>query len=423
MKIEELVKEENTPEITEGSYHIGTRNKDLCIILNDDLYNIDNDGLTYIDSGEEYKDELTSIEIEQDELELIKSLAESYFISDKYRKIADKYQNAFYDHPVPLKTLKTVKEKEFVKLYEFANKIEALTKEVCGDNYRIKVYETNNSFNVYILYPEIVISNNIKQSRTLKDIVVKLRFKEHEGSYVLASTIEGTRLSVGVTENNVGYIHSHLPTSCTLGFSHFCLGATEVAAINTDLKLKTGFSFNKYSLFLNMIGNYLKHESLSGGPHIRMSKVIYGTMQFYLSHSLQNSLVKICERNKINFNLSFNHAFNKFEIIVDETLKKSIVDELIFMKYKEESYTVNISDDGDEYIIEESPSLDEDLSPVINDEVEKVANLFGKETKLYDDSQEKASVKPELSMKIVNYIKNGIEIKINNYYKESICKV
>lgn len=329
----------------------------------------------------------------------------------KQTKIYDEASEKFHSLTFPEHLIKEINKDKYKVLEDAANNIFNITKEVYGNNCRLIVDCPNNTFNIYLLFPEITISNNIKQSRLLKDIVVEIKFHYNETKYVVKDIIHGTRLTIGIVENISQYIHSHLPRNDRATFSKFCLGATEIAATNTDLLLPAKYSDTKYKLFLHMIDNYLRHESLEGVPYIALSKIKPAGRRFMLDSIIKESLNKAVFKK---YDIVFDDINKEFNIIRNSAFIEEIKDYLKSISYNEISYMVyNI--ENEEFKI--NSMLDENSPRILNVyvDVSNIASLFNITPSLYNDNST-VTAKKELSTILLNYVCSTLKEKINNHY-------
>ncbi len=133
-------------------------------------------------------------------------------------------------------------------------------------------YSEDESY-IIIYFPEIILTNEAKLKHTIKDVYVKIRLR---GASIIDFTIN--RATYTESELCEGYVHSH--TKCRsfskkqtlITYTSMCLGS---GPINNTLKtLRTsGFDLDFVGLFCQELENYLKVESLQGGPYIKMSSL------------------------------------------------------------------------------------------------------------------------------------------------------
>jgi hypothetical protein len=125
-----------------------------------------------------------------------------------------------------------------------------------------------------IKFPEITISNTQKRSHVIKDLFVFMAFaKMSDGRYKMSSQLYGTRLKQTAKEYNSNYRHSHLGTGGNRILSSFCLGGSSTIAVSLA-DLSSTFNKDKFELMLYQISAYVRHESLEGGPYIRMEQIV-----------------------------------------------------------------------------------------------------------------------------------------------------
>lgn len=184
-----------------------------------------------------------------------------------------------------IKKLKIKEEsKEKIELASDCDKIlmEEAAIQVFGEDY---VDFTNGGLIIH--FPEITIKNRDGQEHEILNLYVQL-FWNMSASGELTSFsnyIKGFRTTLTYEEANSNYIHSHLyPMSefqegddeeeggISLEPSTFCLGGN--SDINTILStLNMEFSLDQYMILLLSLDDFVRWESLDGGPHILLGDI------------------------------------------------------------------------------------------------------------------------------------------------------
>lgn len=348
---------------------------------------------------------------------LYKYLELSNICDDYYIDYETKKENIFTES-FKIEFFEKKEREKNAELFAIIDKITKITQFVYPDTSYFETLkeEKTTLFNVYILFKEFEISNTAHRKHTIKDLVVKIPFKYHSDSKELkiSKTIEGTRLTLGNVENSCGYLHSHLPARHNLNFNTFCLGSTDVANMNSDLILK--FNEDKYELFLHMLPNYVNHESLSGGPYIKMSDISLRQRRYTFDNGVLGPyLDRFCNNmDESDYDLSYKDDF-KITVLSKPSLIEKIKNHLRAAGLSDSRfmcYNVN----GEEYRSggEAIPNIARSLDT--SDEVKRVSKLIGIKPSLYDDviSTEQSLV---LSNQVVEYVINKLEKEINEYYK------
>lgn len=119
---------------------------------------------------------------------------------------------------------------------------------------------------VWIYYPSIRISNELDISHTIREVYVKLEFAEWNA---ISITLERTLFTP--TEWNVGYIHSHCPTS--RGRHLLCTGSSDLRRLTSSIPA-TDDDLQYWSvLFVSMLDKSLSVESIAGGPYYSINNL------------------------------------------------------------------------------------------------------------------------------------------------------
>jgi len=360
-----------------------------------------------------------------DDIKILDEIIKKYDIYQHFTLKADEIYNTYYDLA---KTIDSTITKDYLKslhekFYLHVDTVKKLTEEVFGEkNVCITHDVKSNIFAAHILFEDITISNSHKKTHLIKDLVVKIPFSyDRLGDTIKVSeTILGTRLTNSYSEISSNYKHSHLP-SCNVEqrFSTFCLGATDVNIINTDLKV--AFTESKYLLFLNMLTAYVSWESLEGGPYIKFENISARGDRYYMSSNQQQALDQIVKKKVIDFNLSFDALNKNFKVLRDTKLEGEIIKQLEDTSVKSECYCFR-DVDGSEFVdsatVSEIEAEIKDLKSRIIIRPE-VANLkFGNKTnpklEIYNNITEddKNSI---LSKQVIDYVANRLEANLNNH--------
>ena len=229
-------------------------------------------------------------------------------------------------------------------------------------------------FNISIVIEigDFVISNtHFNDLHKIKDMYMKLNFKVNnyiDNEYVKNShvdlysddqlikkfilyNIEGVRSTLTENELSVGYIHSHLGSSprtqydnTPFYFSQFCLGSGALYMAQQMFNASSVSNENLFTLIVLQIEPYLEWESLEGGPHIKLDRVIPKDKLF-------------------TFNIEYDELLNYYDLI-DKTLNPKDLELTIgydtkfiktdaFLAYvdsiMDSKYRVFVSADGTEY--------------------------------------------------------------------------
>jgi hypothetical protein len=138
-------------------------------------------------------------------------------------------------------------------------------------NRTVTVNEGGIYYSYILIDEETVNSSNGYSSTVIRDFVFRLKFSydNSEKTYVL-SGISGQIFKATRRQAEFGYAHSHVTSSGTREWGGCCFGgATDLA--KTRGKLMAAMEPIKFQLFLYQLKDFLKYESLKGGPYRRIS--------------------------------------------------------------------------------------------------------------------------------------------------------
>ena len=206
-------------------------------------------------------------------------------------------------------------------------------KEIIGsvydeDHYDILSYPNRREeihFMIIIRHDDITITNSIEQSRHIGTIFTYLYgVKKNNNKILIAPYMRGTRLTYSYSDIVSDYTHSHLPSDSSRTFSTFCLGHSNdiFAGLHGNMEIDNGAHFYAVSPLelegmLIAIQDYLRWESLEGGPHRKMETVtLFGG-------KLRND---VYDKTRLTTEEYLNLA--QREILVNFFLREDILNEL-----------------------------------------------------------------------------------------------
>ena len=327
---------------------------------------------------------------------------------DDYKKLEYKietFEQTIYDD-FELRRNKII---NFKSLSDIKSLEDVIKHHFTSDNYEI----TNNGefLNIVLKYNNITITNSEEGSHFIKSIFVKLIFNKNNKKF--NSTIEGVRGDLSVKELNSGYNHSHLRTG-TNGWTVFCLGSSEIAGIITDLNMHE-FNDAKFDLLLYNLEEYIKWESLEGGPYFRISNLNYGERMRETVFSDQE-VTEIYEdfvSEQQPFNTTFDVSLKKIKVVNDDLFIKHLSDicpESAKGKYINGTFVKNLNYDE---ILRKAKSVFQD----------KTNFKFKNETypKMYiEDSLKDEATELVPQKTIVNGVIEKLESHINNHFLQKL---
>jgi hypothetical protein len=179
-----------------------------------------------------------------------------------------------------------------------------------------------------IKFDRFTITNG-ELSHTITDLLVKFKIRiRNSGETFIYNIdeIEGIRLSLFDIEIDNSYGHSHLPsrsyTSNDIDYAEFCLGESSLSI--SQMMFNSSDNIDNFKLFLFNIKEYVKWESIDGGPFIMIKELVQKNEQININI------------NKVDFESIYN--------IIDSTITTdsfnllggsniTIKDDTVFNKY------------------------------------------------------------------------------------------
>ena len=192
-------------------------------------------------------------------------------------------------------------------------------------NFELKELEDNVNDVVYIKFENILIKNSKKESHLIKELFVKLQLY-NGGIYIYGGKFKYTD-----EELYARYRHSHLSSGVVGRFDRFCLGNGYLEKFNYTSYIEP--SEDNVILFFHLLNDFLKWESLEGGPHIKMENI--GNPGSPISsddYRLNVSLPLSIKSDHIDFILKNNRV-----IVSEDWIKEQLVPNCV--EYKENYYS------------------------------------------------------------------------------------
>ena len=131
---------------------------------------------------------------------------------------------------------------------------------------------------IYILFPEINITNRDRANHTIKDLLVLIQLYNHNNTSLKIHSLKGGRLTLSYAEYQSDYFHSHLSiskNSISTGMNlpyltNFCTGSGEINIYHSNIN-GDGFNEERFIRYAMQIMSLVSYESIEGIPyrHIR----------------------------------------------------------------------------------------------------------------------------------------------------------
>jgi hypothetical protein len=152
-----------------------------------------------------------------------------------------------------------------------AETVGELAKDIFSEE-RVDINLVDNA--VIIYFPEIIITNSKNLFNKVDDLYIRFKLNQFDiESCWLGVAFEGTRTKLTLRDFQSNYTHSHLHGSSRYKFSNFCLGSSDFNLILQEI-MSAPTKYN-WELLLMSLENYLKWESLEGGPYCKIEDIKY----------------------------------------------------------------------------------------------------------------------------------------------------
>ena len=153
------------------------------------------------------------------------------------------------------------------------------------DHYDLLFYydETERSFNFVIIvkHEDVIVKNSIEQSHYIGTLFTYLfGIKKDKDTFLLSPYLCGTRPTYSFSEIASDYVHSHLPKDSSRNFNGFCLGHDDSIFMGMRYDSMGEDDYGRYKAssiqlegLLLAVENFIRWESLEGGPHKKMETI------------------------------------------------------------------------------------------------------------------------------------------------------
>lgn len=269
-----------------------------------------------------------------------------------------------------------IKESIFIELKENLTKIINIFIEHYGEKFvsypdidNIKLKERGDSYiYILILFPEIVITNKLKESHIIRDLYVSfvVTYGWNEENFTIScSEKRAIRGTLSMDEYLAGYSFSHL-SSGVEEWGTFCMGRGEMARIASELRYEvitensSEETISQYlellELYLFNFDSYLTWESVDTAPYKYISSVGVGNRL-----TSQHSNYITDKHTSLAKNLALNIFNNK-------SLRDALIDEC-FINI-EDLFTLDIYKTS--FFIDNLFTEDDGSNPIVTEVLRKV---------------------------------------------------
>lgn len=165
-------------------------------------------------------------------------------------------------------------------------------------------------FNIIVYFPEIIITNDYKETHTIYDTYCKISVSA-DGSY---KEFKIARATLDKQEYLTGYVHSHATTSSRLVtgvWRDFCFGSSIICDTLRKVSLN---NLDSWSLFCLQLDELLKVESNEGVPYKSLNTIYSNEENSFIKNKYSVSFICIVLSSQDVEYLLSNYNF-KFEIV------------------------------------------------------------------------------------------------------------
>lgn len=156
-----------------------------------------------------------------------------------------------------------------VQLMTYFDDIKSVAEDMFGaDNIDIQnIFGSNPKLVIH--WNEIEVSNERDEKHIIYDLYAKVNFNSNANMI----GFELARSSLTPDEMKCGYLFSHIPrySGNIMNYEKPCLGRGPIKRTITTLSIK--YDSDIFKLFLVELDRYVRTESISGGPYIRINEI------------------------------------------------------------------------------------------------------------------------------------------------------
>lgn len=195
---------------------------------------------------------------------------------------------------------------------------------------------------ITIYYPKVTVTNEYNESIDIYDTYVRFYINCY-GNFMDYGGITMNRTTYTENQWNSKYIHSHarpLGRDNIEEFKPCCLGTGPIN--NTIGYLSRNNNEDHWRLFCIELDNYIRTESVSGGPYIKMNSVNNSTRSFS-SIFEENEFVYLNYRGGISLLIPGCPGFNHDLKCLKEFIRYILNSKKLKFKYVNNSYTIGMS--------------------------------------------------------------------------------
>lgn len=260
----------------------------------------------------------------------------------------------------------------------------------------IKKFVAINFVSVYIIvyFPKITVTNEYDESIDIEEVYIRVPINLNG---MMNSSFEIIRTKYSYDQYNSGYMHSHAYSGISKTSSDWrsmCLGSGPL--VTTTHTLKNSYDLDIWRLFCIELDEYLKVESVTGIPYIRMNRV-GNNNDLYAYNITNNSYYNI--QHRIHQYSPLCKDFLKFFIqkICSNDYYFSFRDKDIHLAISNEQFAIVISKYFIEYCNYNNEETEINIDSIISDFMVKVQRDVSGVLKYYKQTNPRSHTNESLS--------------------------
>lgn len=253
-------------------------------------------------------------------------------------------------HYLMLKSMETVLESLYPDLYDIQYEVMAkftTHTNAYGHNSTLNIEEVETilvkNVSIVIRFPEFDITNSKGETHKIKELFTctKVDLLNENHTYRTNPnfhSLYGQRTKYQPAEIETGYQHSHLSSSNlrsakdfigTLEYNRFCMGDGDVPILAA--LLNGGYDEANFTIMAMNINDYVKWESIEGGPHIKMEGVLSKTLSVpeinpNSRRAFFQYMQQMIKAGSRTLNLNWKHTALGYKLVDDELFENCLLE-------------------------------------------------------------------------------------------------
>ena len=275
------------------------------------------------------------------QIQLNGNIRDVIWVTKQFRKGRIKIYDENHDENI-LTSVPLISETIFNQFKTCVRVINDIYENAWDIAFEIKKNSENKIFieikGIYILFPEINITNRNRKNHLIKDLLVLIQFCNLNNNTLKIFSLKGGRLSLSYAEYQSDYFHSHLsiyknqivPNISLPLLRNFCTGSGEINIYQSEIN-GDGFTEERFMRYAMQILSLVSYESIEGVPYRHLEKISVSLQGGHIYYT--DATKKTRFKRKVLDYYRDNDIIPKIDIVIDSSNSYSIVDNESLQKF------------------------------------------------------------------------------------------